>query len=97
MPPNRAANVRRKWRYVDNCLKRAMKHLSDIHFTVAPQHPDIGGAIYAELEYLDSQRRSVLDLYRAHWGGTERGLWKTGDFDIILEEGKLMHDPQGRD
>jgi hypothetical protein len=96
MPPNRAANVRRKVRYTDAQLRRAMVHLSDILTTVGPQHPELGGMIYAYLTHLDALRANLLGLYRFGWGGTERGLWNPEDFDIIIAGGKLIPDPSER-
>ena len=96
MPPNRVANIRRKWRYVDNSLKRAMKHLSDILTTVEEQHLGVGLKILNQMLHIDALRAANLELYRKHWAGTERGLWKDEDFDIIVSEGKKIPDPSGR-
>lgn len=96
MPPNRVANIRRKYRRTDACLRRAQEHLASIYVTVLPQHPGLAGSLMAELDAIDHLRRLHLDYYRDHWSGTERGLWKPGSLDAILDAAPEVYDPRAR-
>jgi len=84
MPPNRVANIRRRFRQIDANLRGAEVFAASICLTVGAQHPELGKALLAKVCELDVLRRCWLDLYRKHWGGTERGLWKPGDLADIL-------------
>ena len=90
MPYNRAANIRRRLRQVDFHLVRAMRFMADVMVTVGPQHPELGVQIYSRLFMLDFLRQYHLAFYREHWSGTERGLWKPGELDIIISEASIL-------
>jgi len=94
MPPNRRANLRRRFRQTDKSLRRAQEHLASIQETWIPQHPELQVSVMAFIGEIEGVRRSLLDLYRRTIGGTERKLWKPGDTDIILEEAKPIPDPK---
>ncbi len=90
MPYNRVANIRRRLRQTDGNIKRAMGFLADVMVTVAPQHLELGVLLYGRLCILDFERQYHLAFYRRHWSGTERGLWKPGDLDIIVEKAEVL-------
>jgi len=96
MPPNRVANIRRKWRAADNSIVHCLRHLADIYITLAPQHPELAGMLFAYMLWLDGVRQFHLAFYRQVWSGTERGLWKAGEFGTIVDEAKLVPDPKAR-
>jgi hypothetical protein len=85
MPPNRAANIRQRCRQIDGNLKRAQQFAASIYVTVEAQHPELGAELLEYVQWLDDLRYHYLLLYRKHWGGTERGLWKPEDQARILE------------
>lgn len=96
MPPNRRANLRRRFRQTDESLRRAQTYLASIQETWIPQHPELQVSVMAFIGELEGVRRSLLDLYRRTIGGTERNLWKPGDTDTILEEAEPVPTPRSR-
>lgn len=96
MPPTRIENIKRKAKYTDNALRRATQHLADLHTTVGTQHQDASTLLLDLARDIDAVRRRLLDVYRDLWGGTEQGLWKAQDFDIIMNDGIVIPDPKRR-
>ncbi|GAH19467.1 unnamed protein product [marine sediment metagenome] len=94
MPPNRRANIRRRFRQTDEALRRAQSYLASIQVTWLPQHPELEVTVLAHISQIEGVRRALLTLYRRTIGGTERSLWKAGDTDTILAEASPVPDPQ---
>lgn len=94
MPATIRANIQRKLQTADHCLKRAIIHLADVHFTVNPQHPEIGEALLTYMSFIDHMRQFHKDLYERHWGTTNAYLWEPSDLQEALDCAKVILDPK---
>lgn len=93
MPPNRAAIIRRRFRQSDAGLVRAMRYLADVYVTLCDTHDDVANDLIQHIWRINQLRQLHLDLYRRHWSGTERGLYKIGEMRTILDDAQYIDDP----
>jgi len=93
MPPSRREYLKRRCRQADHNLAKAQDRIATIHKTVVVQHPELGPRLSALIGAIDGIRRDLLMYYRVSFAGSERGLWKSEDMDIILEQAQGVPDP----
>lgn len=94
MPRNRAGWLRRRMRQADDGLERAIRYLGEIRATFEEVgYQDLESETRAYMEKLDRIRQLHLEWYREVWGGTERGLWKEDDLQLVLDLSEPVPDP----